>query len=150
MKLARLTAVATLVMFAISLPANASLGGNAASVQADAAHLQMQGKAQIINNGSYTIQEFKAPTGVFREYVSSSGQVFAISWQGSRPDFRQVLGNYYQTYKQAMQTPGVHRGPRVIRQGDLVVEMGGHMRWLVGRAYLKNMIPPQVQLEDIR
>ena len=154
MKSILLTAVAMFAILAIPFPAKASLGGTLASVQADQTHLR--GTLRSINNGTYTVQEVKAPTGiVVREYVStSSGTVFAITWQGpARPDLRQLLGTYSQTLKQAMQAHQGHRvglNSLVVKQPGLVVEMGGHMRWLVGRAYVPGMMPPDVQLEEIR
>ncbi|MGB7229865.1 MAG: DUF2844 domain-containing protein, partial [Candidatus Acidiferrales bacterium] len=80
--------------------------------------------------------------------------VFAITWQGStRPNLQQILGTYFQTYTQAAQAQKgrrVARGPVVLKQGGLVVEMGGHMRWIMGRAYVSSMVPPTVQMEEIR
>ena len=153
MKLILLTALATLMMLAIPRPANASLGGDITSVQAD--NTRLQGTLRSTKNSNYTIEEVKAPTGLLvREYLSTSGQVFAITWQGpTRPNLQQVLGTYFKTYTQAAQTQTgrrVVRGPVVLRQGGLVVEMGGHMRWIAGRAYVSSMIPPTVQMEEIR
>lgn len=133
--------------------ANASLGGDITSVRAD--NIRMQGTLRSTTNGVYTIQEVKAPTGVsVREYVSSNGKVFAVAWQGPvRPDLKQVLGTYFDAWKAALQASNSRRpfrGPLVVRQAGLVVEMGGHMRWLVGRAYIPEMVPPQVQLKEIR
>jgi hypothetical protein len=148
-----LLAVATLTMLTIPLPAKASLGGDITSVQADQARLQ--GTLQSTKNSSYTIEEMKAPSGLLvREYLSTSGQVFAVTWQGpTRPNLQQILGTYFQTYTQAAQMQKgrrVVRGPVVLKQGGLVVEMGGHMRWVVGRAYVSSMVPPTVQMEEIR
>lgn len=130
MKSTLLLAVATLMTLAIPLPARASLGGDITSVQADQA--LMKGTLQSTKTASYTIEEVKAPTGLLvREYLSAGGQVFAITWQGStRPNLQQILGTYFQTYTQAAQAQKgrrVARGPVVLKQGGLVVEMGGHM-----------------------
>ncbi len=153
MKSILLSAVATLVMLAIPLPASASLGGDITSVQADQARLQ--GTLQSTKNASYTIEEVKAATGLLvREYLSANGQVFAVSWHGpTRPNLRQILGTYFQTYTQAVQAQKgrrIVRGPVVLKQGGLVVEMGGHMGWIIGRAYVSSMVPSTVQMEEIR
>ncbi|MGB6485219.1 MAG: DUF2844 domain-containing protein [Candidatus Acidiferrales bacterium] len=153
MKLILLTVAAALMILAIPFPAKASLGGDITSVRADKARLQ--GTLQATKNGVYTVEEVKAPTGLLlREYVSSNGQVFAVTWQGpTRPDLQQVLGTYFTTFTQAVQAARGHRigrGPLVIKRPGLVVEMAGHMRWLVGRVYVPSMVPPEVQMEEIR
>lgn len=144
---------AMIAMLAIPFPAKASLGGNAVSVVADRAY--MQGKLSKAAKDAYTVQEIQAPTGVVvREYVSQSGTVFAVAWQGpTQPDLRQVLGSYFTTFTQALQAQRATRparGPLVIQQPGLVVEMGGHMRWVVGRAYIPGMMPAGVQAGEIR
>ena len=74
-------------------PAFAALGEPASSVQADQAH--MQGTLRTTQAQAYTIHEIRAATGTnVREYVSSSGRVFAVAWQGPwPPDMRQILGS---------------------------------------------------------
>jgi hypothetical protein len=147
-----LVVVAALLIPAIPLPAKASLGGTVASVHTD--QTMLHATLRATTESAYTVQEIKAPSGiVVREYVSTAGQVFAVTWLGpTRPNLQQVLGTYFSTFKQALQTKSKRqaRGPRIFRQGDLVVEMGGHMRALVGRAYVTSMIPPEVHLEEIR
>jgi len=84
-------------------PAFAALGEPASSVQADQAH--MQGTLRTTQTQAYTIHEIRAATGtIVREYVSSSGRVFAVAWQGPwPPDMRQILGSYFEQYQQAVQ-----------------------------------------------
>jgi hypothetical protein len=149
-------AIAAFLFFLASLiaaPAFASLGGNAASIEADRANLQATVK--ITNAQSYAIHEMTAPNGlVVREYLSAQGQVFGITWHGpARPDLTQILGTYYPKFAQVAQqpmTPARARGPLVIHQADFILEMGGHMRSLVGRAYLPQMLPAGVQAREIR
>jgi hypothetical protein len=89
-----------------------------------------------------------------REYVSASGNVFGVAWQGrSHPDLRQVLGAYYDQYVQAVQAQRAQRhghGPLLIQQPGLVVQMGGHMRSLTGSAYLPQSLPAGVRPEVVR
>src|SRR5215469_3356292 len=153
MKPTLLTVVAALFTLAVPLSAQASLGGDVTSVHADQAKLQAT--VQTTANDAYTVEEVKAPTGVVvREYVSSAGKVFAVAWQGPvHPDLQQLLGSYFQAYKQALQTQKpthLRRAPIFINQSGLVLEMGGHMRFLVGRAYIPNLVPANVQMEEIR
>jgi uncharacterized protein DUF2844 len=137
----------------ISLPAFAGLGEDVSSVQADQAH--MQGALRTTQNQSYTVHEIQAPTGiVVREYVSPSGTVFGVAWQGPwPPDMRQILANYFDAYRQAAQAQASAHGgrrPLVIEQPGLVVRSGGHMRWFAGQAYLPALLPQGVTAEAIR
>lgn len=153
MKRILFASVVILATLAIPLSAQASLGGDAASVHADQMHFQSVLRSTA--NSAYTVQELKAPTGVMvREYVSTAGKVFAVSWQGPvRPDLQQLLGSYFQTFIQAVhaQKPSrMKRAPLVINQPGFVFAMGGHMRWIVGRAYDPTLVPANVQMEAIR
>jgi hypothetical protein len=148
-----LIVAATLLTFAIPFPANATLGGNITSVQAD--QTRLQGTLAATKTSAYTVEEIKAPTGVLvHEYLSTTGQVFAVTWKGRvGPNLQQVLGSYFQTYMQAAQAQKgrrIVRGPVTLKQGSLVVAMGGHMGWVVGKAYVTTMVPSNVQLEEIR
>jgi hypothetical protein len=139
--------------FASGVPAWASLGGDAASIEADQVHLQ--GTRTTTPAESYTVHEIQAPTGtVVKEYVSSEGRVFAIAWHGPWvPDLRQLLGNYFEQYRAAAQTRSgtrMVRKPVMIDQPGLVVQIGGHIRAFAGRAYVPGMLPSGVRAEDIQ
>ena len=143
---------ATMLMFA--LPSFAGLGEDISSVQADQAH--MQGNLRTTQAQAYTVQEIQAPTGIIvREYVSpTTGKVFGVAWQGSwPPDMRQILGNYFGQYQQALQAQAnshAGRRPLVIQQPGLILQAGGHMRSFAGRAYIPEMLPQGVSAEVIR
>jgi|SRR5258708_33229843 hypothetical protein len=135
----------------------ASLGGDAASVQADQIHLQ--GRRTMKAAGSYTVHEIQGTSGtVVREYVSSEGKVFGIAWQGPWvPDMRQLLGSYFDQYAHANQSANqtrsgarIRRGPVLINEPGLVVQIGGHPRAFVGRAYVPQMLPSGVRAETIQ
>jgi hypothetical protein len=132
----RFLAVGTaLIAVGAALPAWASLGGDTASIQADQVH--MQGTRQMIAAQSYTVHEIQAANGtVVREYVSSSGKVFAVAWHGPwLPDMRQLLGSYFDQYIQATKAQSgsrMGRRPLMIEQPGLVVESGGHLRAFSG------------------
>ena len=137
----------------ITLPAFAGLGEDVSSVQADQAHVQ--GTLRTTQTSSYTIHEIKAPTGtVVREYVSTSGKVFAVAWQGPwPPDMRQILASYFGQYLQAAKTQAnsrTGRRPLVIEQPGLALQSGGHMRSFAGRAYIPEMLPQGISAEAIR
>lgn len=152
-----LPAVAALAIFLSALPAWAALGGSIASVQADQVH--MQGTVRRTASASYTVHEIQSASGiVVREYVASTGEsagtVFAVAWQGPwPPDLRQLLGSYFDQYMQAARAQSaarVGRRPLLIEEPGLVVQIGGHPRAFVGRAYVPGMLPAGVRAEEIR
>lgn len=115
----------------------------------------MQGALRTTQGQAYTLHEIQAPTGtVVREYVSSSGKVFAVAWKGPwPPDMRQILANYFTQYQQAAQAKvNLHAGrsPLTISQPGFIVQSGGHMRSFSGRAYIPEMLPQGVSAEAIR
>ena len=134
-----------------AMPAFAALGGDVASVQADQAHISAS--LRVSQSNGYAVHELRAATGaVVREFASPSGKVFAVAWQGpSLPDLRQLLGSYFDEFQKAAalsRKPG--HAPLFVQHSGLVVQLGGHMRSFTGRAYLPDLLPSGVQLEDIR
>lgn len=146
------TWIAALVIVAVSVPAFAALGGDVTSVQADREH--MKASINIKQNETYTVHEIKTPAGtVVSEYVSSQGRVFAVAWHGPFfPEMQQILGAYFQQFSAALQTQKRQYGHHVlnIQQPGLVVQSGGHMRAYAGRAYVPQMLPASVKIEDIK
>lgn len=135
----------------VSSSAFAALGQDVSSVQSDG--VRMKAAVSVLPGQSFSVHELRAPTGTrIREFVSPAGQVFGISWQGSSiPDLRQLLGEYFDQYMQAAQTtPRVHQRVVHIETGDLVFDSGGHMRFIVGRAYLRDKVPNGVSADAIR
>jgi len=140
-------------MLALPWGSFAALGGDATTVQAD--QLKMQGSLSTTSADAYSVHEIQVPTGVtVREFVSPAGKVFAVAWQGPfHPDLRQVLGAYYDQYIQAAQAQRATRkgrGPLLIQEPGFVIQISGHMRSFVGRAYVPQMMPAGVKVEDIR
>jgi hypothetical protein len=134
----------------IASPAFAGLGEDVSSVIADQAHVQ--GTLHSTQMPNYTVHEIhSANSTILREYVSSSGKVFGVAWQGPwLPDMRQLLAGYFHEFAKAQ--AGSPPGRRVLRieQPDLVVESGGHMRAFAGHAYVPQLLPPGVTPEQIR
>jgi Protein of unknown function (DUF2844) len=131
----------------------AELGGNVSSVEADRA--KMEATLQTSSRELYSVHEMHTTKNVVvREFVTPQGKVFGVAWQGAaRPDMRQLLGTYFDQYTQAVQSQKakrVGRGPLLLQQPGLVLQMGGHMRALVGRAYIPAMVPAGVKVEEIR
>jgi hypothetical protein len=151
----RLARCGVLVLI-LTLPttAFAALGGDAASVDAD--RVRIQGALmRIVRNDSYALHEIRSASGTtIREYVSTSGTVFAVVWQGPwLPDLRQVLGAHFDQYETAMRSTRRERkgrGSVLIDGPELVVQMIGHPRSFFGRAYVPALMPQGVQVESIR
>ena len=132
--------------------AHAALGGDAASVVADADDLH--GTADCTFLAQYDIQEITDENGMrVREFLTKAGVVFAVAWNGPVvPDLQRLFGASFDTYIQslsALKDPGTHRSLRIATT-ELVVEAGGHMRAYSGRAYLPRSIPEGVSAADLR
>jgi hypothetical protein len=151
-----LVAVALLSVAAVR-PAQASLGGDVGSIQAD--QVKLQGTRQTTAKAAYTVHEIQSASGtVVREYLSADGKVFAVTFRGPfLPDIRQILGDYFEQYSaarqaQVAQNPNMRRArrPVVVDEPGLNVQIGGHPRAFAGRAYVPGMLPAGVQLEEIQ
>jgi hypothetical protein len=131
-------------------PAFAGLGQDASSVLVDQAHVL--GTLHTTQMQDYTVHEIhSANSTILREYVSSSGKVFGVAWQGPwLPDMRQLLGGYFDEFAKAQASSPPGRRVLRIEQPDLVVESGGHPRAFAGRAYVPQLLPPGVTPEQIR
>jgi hypothetical protein len=132
--------------------AQAALGEPADSVESDRKAISAVRRATT-SRAAYTIQEVKSDAAIVREYVSSSGIVFAVAWNGlSHPDLRPLLGSYAEEYQQAFRqtprTPG--RRHIQVKAERVVVETRGHMRNLQGRAYVPALIPQGVSVDEIK
>jgi hypothetical protein len=145
------TAVGVAVLGTATLPTFAALGGDATSVTTDVA--RMKGQARATAAAGYTVSEITLPSGtVLREYISPGGKVFAVTWKGMMPpDLQQTLGTYFEQYKAAAATaPRDGHHHLTVRQPDLVVSTGGHMRAWKGVAYVPSLLPPNFSLDDIK
>jgi len=128
----------------------AALGGDVASIEADRAHMKAQ--RRIFSIQKFSVQEIRTSYGTtVREYVSPTGKVFAVVWEGAHmPDLQQLFGDYFAAYQDAAKASRKGRGPLSIEQSDLVVYSGGRMRGFAGRAYVPQLVPLDVSLDEIK
>lgn len=128
----------------------AVLGEDVSSIAADTAHFKAS--VRVLANQRYSTHEMRSAAGTtIRQFVSTSGTVFGVAWQGSAPDLQQLLGSYFAEYVAAMNSRRGQRGRGVhIETDDLVIETGGHMRFVVGRAFLRSRLPSGVSADDLR
>jgi uncharacterized protein DUF2844 len=145
-------ALGAAVFIAALIPhvASATLGQPEVTVQTDVAQLHAAIKSSE-DRASYRVHEIQLPSGtVMREFVAPNGNVFAVAWQGpTRPDLRQALGQYFDAFASAPRSKLSDRRHVQIQQGDLVLQSGGHMRALSGRAYLQSAVPSGVNIGDL-
>ncbi len=143
-------AAAVLASQAAGLPAFATLGEDVQTVEND--RLQMKAQLRTTSVAGYTVHEIRTSTNtVVREYVSASGKVFAVSWEGPLlPDLRQTLGTYFGEYDSKASEPRVGRRHLSIEDADLVVHSNGHMRAFYGNAYVRSLLPANFPIDEIK
>ena len=139
-----------LLASSVSIPAFAALGEDAASIENDRA--QMKGESRLTSVAGYTVHEIQLPSGtIVREYVSSGGKVFAVTWRGPAiPNLQQTLGTYFEQYKAAASSSRGGHHHLSVEQPGLVAHSGGHMRAWVGQAYVPGLLPPNFSVDDIK
>lgn len=133
-------------------PARAALGEPEASVSRDREALAAVARGST-NRGPYSVHELERGGTTIREFVSPQGIVFAITWSGlANPELGALLGSYAAEVEQAAsRTPAVkgRRSQRVVAP-HVVVDRWGHMRDRHGRAWVPDLVPQGVTLDEIR
>jgi hypothetical protein len=132
--------------------AYATLGERADSVAKDRKALSAVQRSTT-TGANYTVQEVASDTTTVREYLNADGVVFAVAWNGrAHPDLETLLGSYAGEFKKALNKHKRKHGERQLKltSDQMVVETGGHMGNLRGRAYLPAMIPSGVSKYEIK
>jgi hypothetical protein len=156
MKTGKLSFLSLCLGFVLTLflvqQAQAALGESSASISSDRKALISVRHATTARNG-YTVQEIDTGTTVVREYISSSGIVFGIAWNGlTHPDLTLLLGSYNSEYQNVRNHTPRQPGRRhvQVKTDRVIVEKWGHMRNLRGRAYAPALIPQGVSVNEIK
>jgi hypothetical protein len=142
----------SMAIFATAQRTEATLGESAGTVETDRKALSAVRGATTAHK-SYTVYEINSSSTVVREYVSPTGVIFGIAWKGLvYPDLGPLLGSYASEYLEALrQTPRQYgRRSLKVKTDRVVVEKWGHMRDLQGRAYVPDLIPAGVSIDEIR
>jgi hypothetical protein len=150
----KVSIVVALLLLGLASGASASLGGDATTVEADRVHVR-GALVGITRSQSYVVHELRAESGTtLREYVSATGQVYGVAWEGPwMPDLQQLLGAYFAQYQSLVRAARVsprRRGPVVIDAPGLVFHASGHPRAFSGFAYVPALLPPGVGPETVR
>jgi hypothetical protein len=130
----------------------AALGGSADSILSDRKAMSAIRSTSTERRG-YTIEEMVSESTTVREFISSSGVVFGVAWNGlTHPDLTMLLGSYASEYEEALQRTPRKPGRRYhqVKTNRFVVEKWGHMRNLQGRAYAPALVPPGVNIDEIK
>ena len=87
-----------------------------------------------------------------REYISSDGSVFAVTWDGPLlPDLRALLGPYFQALvAESEKRPRAGRSHVAVNLPEVVIHSGGHMRAFEGSAWLPAASPAGFSADDLR
>jgi Protein of unknown function (DUF2844) len=146
------TPVVTIALLVVGSTATlAALGQGEASVIAD--QQKMGGEIKTTPNTGYTTNEITTPSGTLvREYVSPSGTVFAVSWRGpTPPNLSNLLGSYFKQIQAASSTQK-HQSlsHATVATGDVIVQTGGHLRNLWGRAVVSSLVPEGVDEAELK
>lgn len=150
MRSAAVLAAIVPILLVLSGPAVATLGGDETSIAADQA--QMKATRRSVSSQKYTTHEMQLASGTLvREYLSAQGQIFAVTWKGPlKPDLQQILGDHFADYVTAGSRSHTRRGPVLVQQPGLVIQSEGHMRAFSGRAYIPQMFPSGVTVDEIQ
>jgi hypothetical protein len=144
-------ALIAITLLFLAVPSWAALGDNEQSIERDA--VRMKGMRRVVQASDYSMHEIQAPSGyTVREYVSSGGSVFAVSWSGPGGlDLRSLLGAYFEEFRQnvAARSSAAQR-PLLMNSPGLVFEQSGHMRAIRGRAYVPALLPAGVDPNEIQ
>jgi len=137
-----LTAGACLAIMATSFSAQATLGGDGASVIADQSALHATMK--ITTEANYTDYALTQPDGVVvHEFVNPSSHVFEVTWAGKahRPDMSQILGSYVSRFQGQgkVSRPTSRRADRV--DPDLEIHSAVRNRYFSGTAHIPGLLP---------
>lgn len=142
--------VLTFAVMIASARAFAALGEPADSVAADRDALG--GRMVEALHPRYTVERITTPAAtVVSEYVAPSGVVFAVTWRGPAPaNLSVLLGAYFHEYQEAAARAPLALHHSTVRTKNLIVETGGHMRALWGRAIIPALVPAGVDETEIR
>ena len=142
---------ASCVLLPTAAPAH--LGGPASSVSVDRG--RMSARMASTTMGRYTRHELTRPNGgMVREFTNANGTVFAVTWSGpGKPDLSTLLGRYFSTFQAnsvatARQMHSL-RHPPMIAQSDLQIQVGGHMGWFHGVAFVPSLAPAGFSVGDL-
>ena len=154
-----LRATAAALVIAASGPAHAQLGTTVAidASGTSSSSTVADATAAVLHQASNSAVRWQESTDAnqirVRQYVSSSGQVYAVSWDGpAMPDVAALLGTWFDRYRQEASAAlpnasGLHSSR--VSGSDLMVETAVRLRDFSGRAWLPSALPAGITAADI-
>ena len=109
--------------------------------------------AKMSTAQTYSVESYVIAGITVREYLLPTGVVCAVTWDGIfYPDLSQLLGSYADEYREKSKEQGKKVGAKrsQVKSDNIVVEKWGRGRSLGGRAYLPNLFPEGVELDEIQ
>lgn len=140
-----------ILMLAAPVLSKAKLGGPAnlkAKIISSVHTSQKTGDAE-----KYSTYEYEENGNAVKEYSSSEGVVFAVSWQGiSKPDLSALFGSYYKEYNEAFLKAPKQYGVKTLsmKTQQMVIRRGGRMRDQRGFVYVPSLVPHGVDVESLQ
>lgn len=132
-------------------PAFAALGAPSATVEQDREKLNAAHRTEP--RAGYTVHILEGPGTTVRQYASPAGIIFGLAWnhQTGLLDLQGLFGPYYAEYAQALadQSPP-HRRAHRMTTDHLVIERGGRMGAVWGRAWVLPLLPPGISEDHIQ
>lgn len=151
----QLTVLLILSALGIASPAHAVLGERVDSLHTEMAALPNP-QLTVTKSDGYSVHEIKSDDNTIKEFADKNGLVFAVSWSGIHsPDLRKLFGSHFQSYKSALASHEKNplrpsRAPVEVKNDDIVVRTGGHMRAVRGFAYLPSRVPDGISIQDLK
>jgi hypothetical protein len=129
---------------------HAALGGLPEQFNTEGATVVSSVTSAVSN---YVTRDTTLATGTqVRQYVSGSGVVFALTWDGPvLPDLKALLGKYFDAMvAESARLPRAGRSHIAIDSPELVINSGGHMRAFEGSAWIPAEFPAGFTADDVR
>lgn len=130
----------------------AALGDAPLIVENDVKNFASEPATETLND-NYKVYEFKTTQYILKQYTTTDGTVFAVSWRGDKiPNLKNVLGKYYDEFKNAELNGQINREPRRslnIKTEKLIFNMSGHIHNKKGSAYDPKLVPSTFKMENI-
>lgn len=138
--------IGLLALLSPPLLARAQLGGDEASVVADAQALGTISVRQSV--GALTRYELKVGRTTIHEYAAASGQIYAIRFSGgATPNLDQLLGNYLPAFRA---NESRDRRSSVVNTPTLRAQLHGHPGAVSGLLWLPPLLPAGVAAEGLQ
>jgi hypothetical protein len=139
--------ISGLALCLLHFPAHATLG------ERNIASVAKNKSALTSHNSTVRYQASQDDVVNIKEFVDSTGLVYAVRWDGPRPpDLNALLGKYFPEYSLAVvATPfRVPHRRLMADSNNLHISQFGRPGNLSGIIYLKNQLPPDIHPEDLK